>query len=462
MRCDNEERSMTDPSASRTLPAARTARAERGESLLLPALIRANRAYAEALHGAGILSEAEQKSIFEALSQVEKEVEADKLAITDSPLAALESRLAAIAKDVAPKLNLGRGRAEQMSTALRLWLLDELDALTTLIAGLQRALIQQAEKHVATLMPGYLNFRPVQVVSCSHWLLSYFWMLARDQERLSAVIGRASSSPLGSGLLAGAPYRLARHELAHALDFSDESRNSIDAVSDLDFCAEFLFAASLLGVHLNRLSDDLLMFANPLLGFVTIDPSYIGRASIGGDDRGDKPISGINGSSTRLLGQMTGFMAALRTLPAAFNADTPEARQTLFEASDLLRLMLVTLDGAVSTLTLHPDRMFDALEERILASDLMDYLVGRGETYQKTQQVLDTLFTRAENTGKPISDTELSLLQKESAAFDADVFALFDYSRSVAQRATIGGTAPAAIRSQIRQALNWLVEMGLE
>ncbi|MFN8420133.1 MAG: lyase family protein [Anaerolineae bacterium] len=426
--------------------------------------MRVNRAYSDALKNAASLSDVEHKSLTDALTQIEKEIESGKLDDQSFPLGSFDVRLAELAKDAARKLNLGRGSAEQMSTALRLWLLDEVDALSALIAGLQRALIQQAEKHVATLMPGYLNFRPVQVLSCSHWLLSYFWMLTRDQERLSAVIGRTSSLPLGSGILAGSLYRLDRRELAHALDFSDESRNSMDAVGDLDFCAEFLFAAVLLGVHLNRLADDLLMFANPSLGFVTIDAAYVGHTSLDSNFsiKPEKQVSSVNAGSARLLGEMTGFIAALRTLPAAFSAETPESRQAVFEASDLLRTMLTTLDGSVSTLTIHPDRMFDALEERILASDLVDYLVGRGESYDRAHQVLEKLFARAENTGKPISETDLSDLQKESAAFDADVFAIFDYSRSVAQRATIGGTAPAAIRSQIRQAMNWLVEAGLE
>jgi argininosuccinate lyase len=322
--------------------------------------------------------------------------------------------------------------------------------------------IEQAEGQVATLMPGYLNARPVQVVSCSHWLLSYFWMLARDQERLSSVIGRASSSPLGSGVLAGIAYRVDRHDLAHQLDFGSESENSIDAVSDLDFGAEFLFAASLVSAHLNRLADDLLLFSHPALGFVTLDPAHTGGSLISRRDVATETVEQINGRSGQLLGKMTGFLAAFRTLPSTFTAESPDSRAAIFEASDLLTVMIETLTGAVNTLTIHPDRMWDALNENVLASDLVEYLVTRGETYEKACSAVDKLLTKAESSGKPIAEVELATLQKESNFFDADVFGYLDHSRSAAQRATIGGTAPAAIRSQIRQAMNWLVEAGLE
>lgn len=424
------------------------------DSRLMPGLIRINRAYTEVLADAGTLTESEKTAVLDALQQIEKDSEL----MPD----ALDKRLSELAKTGADKLIIARSRNEQLAAALRLWVIEQVDKLTNLLAGLQRAVIEQAEGHVATLMPGYLNARPVQAVSCAHWLLSYFWMLARDQERLSSVIGRASSSPLGSGLLAGIGSRIDRHDLAHRLDFGGQSENSIDSVSDLDFGAEFLFAATLISTHLNRLADDLLLFNHPALGFVTLDPEHTGGSPISRHDSSSETVEQINGRSGQLLGKMTGFLAAFRTLPSTFTAETPDSRAAIFDASDLLMLMIETLEGAVSTLTIHPDRMWDALNENVLASDLVEYLVSRGETYDKAATAIEKLLGKAETTGKPIAETELATLQKESNFFDADVFGYLDHSRSAAQRATIGGTAPAAIRTQIRQAMNWLVEAGLE
>jgi argininosuccinate lyase len=421
---------------------------------LWPALIRINRAYVEAL--TDTFSEAERQELLDALKQLEGEASPKPEPPTDpgaetSLAQDLDGRLLRMGKAGASKLIVGRGRAEQIAAALRLWLIDEVERLSGLLADVQRALIELAEGHVATLMPGYANARPVQVIACSHWLVSYFWMLARDQDRLSAVIGRASSSPLGSGTLAGTLYRLDRRELAQALDFGGEAENSLDAVTDLDFGAEFLFAATLIGVHLNRLASDLLTFANPALGFVTLDK----RPSGAGVER-------LNARSGRLLGNLTGFLTSLRSLPASFTADTLESRGALYEAADVLAAMLEAVKEAITGLTVHPDRMWEALNESILAGDLVEYLVTRGESYEKATAAVDKLMASAEQSGKPIAERDLAYLQKESTFFDADVFGYLDHSRSAAQRATIGGTAPAAIRAQIRQAMNWLVEAGLE
>jgi argininosuccinate lyase len=419
---------------------------------LMPALFRINRAYVEALTTAAVLTADEQTALLDALSQLEKDL--DPTTQTDAALdfVSFDKRLLGLAKSGASKLVVGRGWGEQIAATLRLWVSDEVERLTGELATVQRKLIELAEGQVATLMPGYVNGRPAQVVSCSLWLLSYFWMLARDQERLSAVIGRAASSPLGSGLLAGTSYRLDRRELAGALDFGGEAENSMDAVTDVDFGAEFLFAATLIGAHLNRLADDLMLFANPSLGFVTMDKRYFGSSG----------VEQMNSKSGRLLGSMTGFLASLHGLPTAFSTEAADGRSVLYDANDLLTVMVETLKGAISTLTIHPDRMWDALTEGILAGDLVEYLVTRGETYPNAVTAVEKLLAAAESSGKPIAERDLASLQKESTFFDADVFGYLDHSRAAAQRATIGGTAPSAIRSQIRQAMNWLVEAGLE
>jgi argininosuccinate lyase len=435
---------------------------EPGDWRLFDAEIRASVAYAAALVEPGILTAAERDAIVKGLNQIKEERDNGKFKLPDQDVfAAIENRLGEIAGTVAGKLNAGRSRNEQIITALRLWLSDELENIGEAVAAIQRALIQQAEGHVATLMPGYTHFQPSQVVSCSHWLLSFFWMLSRDQERLAGVIGRTSVCPLGSGSLAGTSYRLDRHAMAQAMGFSEVTQNSMDAVGDSDFAAEFLFIAAMIGIHLSRLAEDLILYSNPALGFVTIDEQYTVGSALTPHKRNPEAVELSRGKAGRLLGDLMGFLSTLKGLPSTYNQDTQENREALFDGVDTLSSMLTIMEEVIDTLTIHPDKMWDALDERILASDLADYLVSRAVPYREAYKVVERLIQRAENDDVLISEMSLDDFQAESPAFDADVFAVFDYSRSAAQRGTIGGTASAAIRAQIRQANSWLTENGL-
>lgn len=432
-----------------------------GDWRLLSAEIRSGIAYANALIEPDVLTADERDSIVKALQHIEAEFNAGRLKPGDADLfSTVEEQLSAQAGPVADKFLASRSRNEQIMTVLRLWLLDEMEAIVEAIADLQRALIQQAESHVGTLMPGYTHFQPAQPVSCAHWLLSYFWMLARDQDRLTAAIGRAGICPLGSGALAGTPYQIDRRALATSMGFGEVTMNSMDAVGDLDFAAEFLFIAALIGIHLSRLAEDLILYSNPALGFVTLDPEYTAGSVL--HRRNPEAVELSRGKAGRLLGEMAGFMSALKALPSTYNHDTQENRLALFSGVDLLRAMLSTMQGVVETLEIHADEMLDALDERLLAGDVADYLVARGVAYREAHETVEKLIEKADSKNIAISEMELSDFQAISAAFDADVFAIFDYTRAAARRATIGGTAPAALRTQIRQALDWLMEAGLE
>jgi argininosuccinate lyase len=456
----------SDATGSATEPTDRAVEANNspvatGDWRLLSAEIRASVAYTEALVEPGVLSDDERDAIVKAYNQIENDYNSGKIKPVDGDLfTTLEDQLAKLAGPAADKFIASRSRNEQTVTVLRLWLLDEMEGIVETIADIQRALIEQAERFVGALMPGYTHFQPAQPVSCSHWLLSYFWMLARDQDRLTAAIGRAGICPLGSGALAGTPYPVDRRALATSMGFGDVTMNSMDAVGDLDFAAEFLFIASLVGIHLSRLAEDLILYSNPALGFVTIDPEYTVGSVL--HRRNPEAVELSRGKAGRLLGEMTGFMSALKALPSTYNHDTQENRQALFSGVDLLRAMLSTMEGVIVTLEIHTDQMRDALDERLLASDMADYLIARGVPYREAHDTIEKLFAEADSKNMPISEMELADLQAISPKFDADIFATFDYTRSAARRATIGGTAPAAIRSQIRQALDWLMEVGLE
>jgi argininosuccinate lyase len=358
---------------------------------------------------------------------------------------------------LAYKLYIGRGRAESALTALRLYLIEAMGSLSGRIATAQRALILNAEGTVGALLPGYLDGGPAQVISAAAWFLSHFWRLARDQDRLAGALSRASVSPLGSGALGGASVALDRAALAERLGFGTFSANSRDAVTDLDFAAEFLFAVELIGAHLAALAADLGRFSDPARGFFRLEARFTHGGQTAIHQRSDQAIELSAGRASRLLGALVGFLGGLNDGPP-----TAEQAGALFGAVDTLEALLTTVTGALETLTVHSERMLDALDDRLFADDLADYLTARGAPYREAHAVAQRLLQEAAAEERALSELPLESFQAHSPLFGGDVFALFDFTRSAAARNLPGGTAPAALRAQIRQALDWLVEAGLE
>ncbi|MHB8626305.1 MAG: argininosuccinate lyase [Aggregatilineales bacterium] len=422
---------------------------------LFEADLHATSAYAAALRAAGVLSDAEGDQIATALRQVNSDEQSGALndKTGDDPFTTLDARLDELLGPLAGKLQVGRSRPERLLTALRVWLIDEIEGLGESLADLQRAVLQQAEGNVGALMPAYVHYQPAQVIAAGHWLLAYFWMLARDQERLTDCVGRASQSPLGSGLLTGTPHHIDRHALAQAIGLTDISSNSLDATNDWDFAVEFLSSASLIGVHLGRLSEDLFWFSSPALRFVSFDTA---------DPTATATLGQARTAGGAMTGELMAALTGLKGLSSAYHPEAAETRNRLYAAVGTLAALLPALTTVVETLTLHPDRMWDALDESILLSDLADYLVARGVGYPEAQQIAGRVAQRAEEAGSALSDVALSDFQAESPAFDADVYAVLDFSQSAGQRSAAGGTAPAAIRAQIRQANAWLMDAGFE
>ncbi len=243
--------------------------------------------------------------------------------------------------------------------------------------------------------------------------------------------------------MAGTPYRLDRSALAQAIELTDITQNSMDAVSDWDFAAEFLFGCGLLTAHLGRLADDLLLYSSPPFGFVSLEGQAL------------SVLTAFRGSVNTVSGQLAGLISV---------GDMQDAikQRALYQTAEMLTQRLPELSKAIETLTLHADRMWDALDERVLAADLADYLAARGIPYREAALVVARIMRRAEQSGVSLSDMALPDFQAEASVFDADVYGVFDFSRSAALRSAVGGTAPAAVRAQIRQANSWLVDAGLE
>ncbi len=401
-------------------------------------------AYAAALVGAGILTEDECARVQDGLRQTLAAFERGEMPDAEDIHTAVELRLVALVGAVGEKLHTGRSRNDQVATDLRLWVMDAISALDAQLAALMTALVDAAEPHAETVMPGYTHMQPAQPITAGHWLLSFFWMLARDRERLADARRRAGVLPLGSGALAGTPLHIDRAALAAALGFHTHSPNSLDAVSDRDFAAEALFALALVGVHLSRLAEDFILYSSPAFGFITLADRYSTGSSLMPQKRNADPMELARGKSGRLVGNLTALLTTLKGLPSSYNKDLQEDKQALFDSFDTLAQILPVVTGIIATLRLNPERMRAALMIEMLATDLAEYLVRQGMPFRQAHHVVGRMVAAGEDF------TDLATLRRYSELFADDVAAVFDFGASVAARSTSGGTG--AVRQQIAAA----------
>ncbi|MCB0077147.1 MAG: argininosuccinate lyase [Anaerolineales bacterium] len=412
-------------------------------------------AYAQAIADAGVISADDAEAIRSGLAALLRDVENDdfpSLASDEDIHTAVERRLTEIVGAVGGKLHTGRSRNDQVATDLRLWTMDALDEIDGLLLGVQRALIGQAEAHVETLMPGYTHLQPAQPITAAHWLMSFFWMVARDRERLQQCRRRTAVSPLGAGALAGNPFPIDRHALAEALGFASVSQNSLDAVSDRDFVAESLFTITLTSVHLSRFAEDLIIYSNPAFGFVSLSDRYSTGSSLMPQKRNADPMELSRAKVGRLIGHMAGLLTTLKGLPSSYNKDLQEDKEALFDAVDTMRQLLPVVAGVIQTLHLNPDRMRAALSDELLATELADYLVRKGIPFRAAHHLVGEVVQFAGQRDLPLSEIPLERLQMLSDAFADDVSAVFDFRLAVERKAVVGGTAPQAVMAQIAAA----------
>jgi argininosuccinate lyase len=423
--------------------------------------VRGSLAWAEALREAGVLTPAEAAAIRGGLEVVLAEFVAATFAFQpgDEDIhTAVERRLGELIGAAAGKLHTGRSRNDQVATDLRLWLRDHLPRLRQAVAGLQAALVARAEADGEIILPGYTHLQRAQPILLSHWWLSHFWPLVRDCERLGAAYDRAGSLPLGSGALAGVPFPIDRMALAQALDFPTISANSLDAVADRDFVAEFLFAAALLGTHLSRLGEAMVLFTSAEFGFFELADAFSTGSSLMPQKKNPDVFELARGKAGTLLGGLTGLLATLKGLPSTYDKDLQEDKLAVFAAYDTLSAILPVLAGALATLTLRPERMQAALDPAMLATDLADYLVARGVPFRQAHEVTGQAVQRAAAAHKSLAALTLAELHALHPIFAADVAEVFDFRASVARRAAPGGTAPAAVAEQLTLARRALAQ----
>ncbi len=425
--------------------------------------VRGSLAWAAALREAGLLTAEEHARLADGLQAILDEFRAGEFVFTpaDEDIhTAVERRLGELIGPLAGKLHTGRSRNDQVATDFRLWLLEALPALDGALRELQAALLERAENEAETLMPGYTHLQRAQPVLLSHWWLSHFWPLQRDRERLADLRPRLAVLPLGSGALAGVPYPIDREALAAALGFDAPAPNSLDAVSDRDFAAEFLFITALTGVHLSKLAEQVILYASAEFGFFTLDDAFSTGSSLMPQKKNPDPFELARGKSGRLLGYLTGLLATLKGLPSTYDKDLQEDKEPVFAAFDALMALLSVLAGAIRTLQVDAARMEAALDDFMLATDLADYLVARGVPFREAHALSGRAVRLALRRGGTLRQLPLAAWRELHPAFDESVYQVFDPRQSVARRQALGGTAPAAVARQLEQAKKQMQRSG--
>jgi len=417
--------------------------------------IRGSIAYAQALERAGLITTEERDDLLHGLEMVRTEFAEGRFQIqpTDEDIhTAVERRLGELIGEVAGKLHTGRSRNDQAATDVRLYMLDKIASLGEALVNLQRAIIEKAEAHIEVIMPGYTHLQPAQPVLFSHWLLSYFWMLERDRQRLGELEQRTSILPLGSGALAGHALGIDRQFLAQQLGFTRLAENSMDAVSDRDHIIEFLAWAALLQVHLSRLAEDLITWSSAEFGFVELDDAYATGSSLMPQKKNPDSLELLRGKAGRLIDHLVALLTTVKGLPSTYNKDLQEDKEPLFDAMDTLELALPVAAGVIATLKVHPQRMAEALDDGMLATDLADYLVRRGVPFRRSHHLVGQVVRRALKRGVPLRELPLEEFREVTKEFGEDVYQVFDFRRSVEARDSHGGTATQAVRQQLARA----------
>jgi argininosuccinate lyase len=417
--------------------------------------IAASLAYAKALARAGVIDEDDRYALLEGLARVRTELADGEFVVQpdDEDIhTAIERRLGELVGRVAGKLHTGRSRNDQVATDTRLYVRDQIAQLRQHLARLQRAIVDKAKVHIALLMPGYTHLQPAQPVRFSHWLLSFFWMLQRDRDRLDGLVRRVNVLPLGAGALSGNPLGIDQSYLARELGFSAIALNSMDVVGDRDYLVEFLSWASLTQIHLSRLAEDLILYSSREFGFVEIAEAYATGSSLMPQKKNADSLELIRGKTGRVVGGLVGLLMVLKGLPTTYDKDLQEDKEALFDAIDTLTMTLPVATGVVETLIVHPERMQAALTDEMLATELADYLVMKGIPFREAHHLVGQVVQKALAQGVGLRDLLLSDYQDVSKMFRRDVMSWLNFERAVERRDSIGGTARASVETQLAMA----------
>ena len=415
--------------------------------------IRGSQAWAKAIRGVDTLTDEEWTMIHTGLDRVLQEIQDGTFVYQDTDEdihTAVERRLTGIIGPTGGKLHTGRSRNDQVVTDFRMWMMDIVPELETQLRALQESFLERAKKDIDVIVSGYTHFQQAQPILLSHWWMSHFWALDRDRQRLEEVLQHADSLPLGCGALAGTAYPVDRFDLAESLGFSIPSPNSLDAVSDRDFACDFLYWAAMLGMHLSRCAEAMILYSTMEFGYITLSDAFSTGSSLMPQKKNPDSLELIRGKAGMQSGHLFSLLSSLKGLPSAYDKDLQEDKQLVFAAADTASLVMAVMKGVLDTLTVNKDRCLSVLNTQALATDLADYLVKKGMPFRDAHHAVGKVVKLSETLKCDLKEIPMEQWKEISELFDEDVYATFSVENAVDARCAWGGTARFRVLEQIR------------
>ena len=424
---------------------------------LFAADVVASIAYCKALLGAGVISNEEATAIENALVNILQTGQTSSTYFNDSSAedihSFVEARLVELTGDVGRKLHTGRSRNDQVATDCRLWTRQAIDEVQSALRNTQLALLDFAEKNHDIVIPGYTHLQRAQPVLLAHWCLAYFEMLARDCERMVDTRRRVNVLPLGSAALAGNSFPIDRESLARDLGFAGVAKNSLDAVSDRDFCIEFLNSCSLVMVHLSRLAEDIILYSTTEFGFFELSDAIATGSSLMPQKKNPDSMELVRGKAGRVFGDLLGLLTTLKGLPLAYNKDMQEDKESVFDAFDTVRSSLDVSTTVLGNIEVNSRRARSAASTGYMnATELADYLVRKGMPFREAHETVGKVVMRAMELGKEIEQLNLEELLSFSSQFGEDVYRSLSLEQTLRAKAQSGGTSPARVAEALAHA----------
>ena len=431
-----------------------------------------NRMYAEDIAGSiahskmlnkiGILTSEEQKNIENGLIQIKGLIDSGdfEFLIADEDIhMSIEKKLIELIGSLGGKLHTGRSRNDQVALDIRMYIKKELNVIKELLTILMGTIVEVAEAHTDVIMPGYTHLQRAQPILFSHHMMAYYEMLKRDLERLEDCYDRVNVMPLGAGALAGTTYPLDRHYVAEILGFASVTENSLDTVSDRDFIIETNFVISMIIMHLSRFSEELIIWSTSEFSFVEMDDMYSTGSSIMPQKKNPDVTELVRGKTGRIFGNLMGILTVMKGLPLAYNKDTQEDKEGVFDSIDTIKIVLEIFSPMLKTMKIKKENMKASIYEGFInATDIADYLAKKGLPFREAHKVVGELVAFCENNGKLLTDLTFEEFKKSHELFEEDIVRESSIEACINGRKTYGGTALSEVERQIKKAKAFLNE----
>lgn len=431
------------------------------DKILFAADIRGCLAHCRGLEKAGILTKDEsidiQSGLLEILQNSKKNPDFFENSIAEDVHSFIEGKLIEMIGDTGRKLHTGRSRNDQVATAFRIWMRVAIDGVCETLRQAQIALLVLAENNKEAILPGYTHLQRAQPVLFAHWCLAYFEMLRRDFSRFENVRERVNVLPLGSAALAGTSYSIDREAVAKDLEFAEVSRNSLDAVSDRDFCVEFACAASLVMAHLSRLAEDIILYCTTEFGFFTLSDAVSTGSSIMPQKKNPDSMELVRGKSARVFGDLMSLLAMLKSLPLAYNKDMQEDKEAVFDAYKTVKDCLEISTIVIENLTVNADKTEDAATKGYLnATELADYLARKNVPFRRAHEIVGQIVLHAIDLGFELEELSLSEMQRFAPEIGEDVFDALSIEKTLNSKNATGGTSREKVGEALSEAREYL------